>query len=88
MDYSKFKIGIIGLGYVGLPLALEFGKKFYAIGYDINEKRINELCEDYDSTNEISKIDLKKSKKLKFTSNFKWFKTGYGFFRQIYFETK
>ena len=71
MNYSKFKIAIIGLGYVGLPLAVEFGKKFRVIGYDINNKRINELCENYDSTNEITKNAFKKSKKLKFTSNFK-----------------
>ena len=37
------KIGIIGLGYVGLPLAIEFGKKFDVIGYDINKKRVDEL---------------------------------------------
>ena len=71
MNYSKFKIAIIGLGYVGLPLAVEFGKKFDVFGYDINKKRINELCENYDSTNEITKIAFKKSKKLKFTSNLK-----------------
>jgi len=38
----KNNIAIIGLGYVGLPLALEFGKKFRTIGFDINNKRINE----------------------------------------------
>ena len=37
------KIGIIGLGYVGLPLAVEFGKQFSSVGYDINSKRIEEL---------------------------------------------
>ena len=39
----KIKIGIIGLGYVGLPLALELGKYFQVIAFDINKKRINEL---------------------------------------------
>lgn len=37
------KIGIIGLGYVGLPLAIEFAKKYEVIGFDINSERINEL---------------------------------------------
>jgi len=43
MDLPKTKIGIIGLGYVGLPLAIEFGKKIEVIGYDISSKRISEL---------------------------------------------
>ena len=40
---KMFKIGILGLGYVGLPLAIEFGKKYQVIGYDKKAKRINEL---------------------------------------------
>jgi len=44
------KIAIIGLGYVGLPLAVEFGKKFDTIGFDINEPRIQELKQGEDST--------------------------------------
>ena len=40
---KKFKVAIIGLGYVGLPLAVEFGKKYETIGYDINVNRINEF---------------------------------------------
>jgi UDP-N-acetyl-D-galactosamine dehydrogenase len=47
-----YKIAIIGLGYVGLPLAIEFGKKYKTIGFDINEKRIEELISGKDSTNE------------------------------------
>ena len=47
------KIGIIGLGYVGLPLAVEFGKKFDVIGFDINKDRINELKSGYDRTHEV-----------------------------------
>jgi UDP-N-acetyl-D-galactosamine dehydrogenase len=47
------KIGIIGLGYVGLPLAIEFGKITKIIGYDINEERINELKNKEDRTKEI-----------------------------------
>ena len=63
------KIAIIGLGYVGLPLAVEFGKKFITIGYDINNLRIQELLELNDSTLEIDSKELKESKKLSFTFN-------------------
>ena len=49
------KLGIIGLGYVGLPLAVEFGKVRSTLGFDINESRIKELLENYDSTKECSK---------------------------------
>lgn len=49
----KKKIAIIGLGYVGLPLAVEFAKKFTVIGYDINQLRIQELTKGHDSTLEI-----------------------------------
>jgi UDP-N-acetyl-D-galactosamine dehydrogenase len=63
------KIAIIGLGYVGLPLALAFGKKFRTIGFDINKDRINELINKKDS-NLLSKKELfNKSKKLVFSSN-------------------
>jgi UDP-N-acetyl-D-galactosamine dehydrogenase len=53
------KIAVIGLGYVGLPLAVEFGKKFPTIGFDINEKRIAELKDGKDFTLEIKDRDLK-----------------------------
>ena len=52
------KICIVGLGYVGLPLAIEFGKKYITIGFDINNKRIEELNNGIDSTLEISSKDL------------------------------
>jgi UDP-N-acetyl-D-galactosamine dehydrogenase len=53
------KIAIIGLGYVGLPLAVEFGKKQHAIGFDINQTRVDELNTGHDRTLEISDEDLK-----------------------------
>lgn len=68
MDQS-IKIGVIGLGYVGLPLAVEFGKLYDVVGFDINEKRISELINGYDRTNESSELELKESKKLFFSSN-------------------
>lgn len=67
---SKEKIiGIIGLGYVGLPLAVEFGKKRSVIGFDININRINELHKSIDQTLEVSKEELKESKNLTFSNN-------------------
>jgi UDP-N-acetyl-D-galactosamine dehydrogenase len=62
-------IAIIGLGYVGLPLAVEFGKIFNCIGFDINQQRIDELRQGQDNTLEISKEDLSSTNKLKFSSN-------------------
>ena len=47
------KIAVIGLGYVGLPLAVEFGKKFSTVGFDINQARVNELNSGTDSTLEV-----------------------------------
>ncbi len=53
-------IGIIGLGYVGLPLAVEFGKKLHTVGFDINQNRVDELNSGHDRTLEIEDEDLKK----------------------------
>ncbi len=60
---------IIGLGYVGLPLAVEFGKKYETIGFDINAIRIEELRGGIDRTLEISKEELQEAKKLSFTTS-------------------
>ena len=68
MRKNEKKIGIVGLGYVGVPLAVEFGKKFITVGYDTNENRINELKKGIDSTGEVSKRNLQSSIKLSFTS--------------------
>lgn len=51
---TKHKISIIGLGYVGLPLAVEFGKKYPTVGFDINQNRVNELNSGKDSTLEVT----------------------------------
>ncbi|MDN3689487.1 nucleotide sugar dehydrogenase [Cyclobacterium jeungdonense] len=58
--FSDVKIAVIGLGYVGLPLAVEFAKKFPVIGFDISEKRVKELNAGKDGTLEVSDEDLKK----------------------------
>jgi len=57
----KNTVGIIGLGYVGLPLAVTFAKKHKVIGFDINEKRVNQLNSGEDSTNELTKDQVLKS---------------------------
>lgn len=56
---NEFKIAVIGLGYVGLPLAVEFARKYSVTGFDINRKRVDELNEGNDSTLEVSDCDLK-----------------------------
>jgi UDP-N-acetyl-D-galactosamine dehydrogenase len=63
------KIGIIGLGYVGLPLALAFSEKYRVIGYDLDEKRINSLQKGRDLTLQVSEKDLNESK-IKLSNNF------------------
>jgi UDP-N-acetyl-D-galactosamine dehydrogenase len=57
---TAYRIGIIGLGYVGLPLAVEFAKKYSVIGFDISQNRIKELTNNYDRTLEICSEDLNK----------------------------
>jgi UDP-N-acetyl-D-glucosamine/UDP-N-acetyl-D-galactosamine dehydrogenase len=65
------KIAIIGLGYVGLPLAVEFSKIKTTVGFDTNEKRIAELLNNYDSTNECSLEVLENAAGLTYTSDIK-----------------
>jgi UDP-N-acetyl-D-galactosamine dehydrogenase len=60
-------IGIVGLGYVGLPLAVEFGKQYKVVGFDINKKRIDELMRGEDRTLEVSTEELKEAEKLSFS---------------------
>jgi UDP-N-acetyl-D-galactosamine dehydrogenase len=61
------KLAIIGLGYVGLPLAVEFGKKYSVLGFDINKDRIAELGNGYDRTLEVDEANLKSSANLSFS---------------------
>jgi UDP-N-acetyl-D-galactosamine dehydrogenase len=67
---NKIKLAVVGLGYVGLPVAIEFGKKRKVIAYDYTTKRISQLKNFVDITNEVSKKELKAiKKKVYFTSN-------------------
>ncbi|MGD8111376.1 nucleotide sugar dehydrogenase [Vibrio sp. TRT 17S01] len=68
--YNK-KVAVIGLGYVGLPLAVEFGKEYSTIGFDINKLRVAELKESVDNTLECTTDEINSSKHLSFTSDLK-----------------
>lgn len=69
MDISSIKIGVVGLGYVGLPLAIEFARKYPVVGYDINVSRIRQLIAGEDKTKEVTEESLASSKNLIFTSD-------------------
>ncbi|SMC82051.1 UDP-N-acetyl-D-galactosamine dehydrogenase [Polynucleobacter kasalickyi] len=69
IELNQIKLAIIGLGYVGLPLAVEFGKKRTVIGFDINQNRIEQLRSCIDITLEINEEELYESKHLSFTTN-------------------
>jgi len=64
------KLAIIGLGYVGLPLAVEFGKKIETTGFDINQSRIQDLIDGVDRTLEVGSDELKQASKLTYTTKF------------------
>ncbi len=69
MELEDFKIAIIGLGYVGFPLAVEFGKNIPTLGFDIDTSRIAELNTGFDRTQEVTAEQLKESVSLTFSSN-------------------
>ena len=69
MKLEDIKLSIVGLGYVGLPLAVEFGRKRSVIGFDINQRRINELKAGNDFTLEVTQEELAAAKHLSFTTN-------------------
>lgn len=69
LKLENLKLAIIGLGYVGLPLAVEFGKKRPVVGFDINDKRIAELKSGHDHTLETESEELQAAKHLSFTTS-------------------
>ena len=68
LSLDTVRIGIVGLGYVGLPLAVEFGKRYATLGFDINSGRIEELRRGHDVTLEVDGDDLCASRRLRFSS--------------------
>jgi|GEM_PF-87927 len=64
----KSRIGVVGLGYVGLPLAVEFGKQYETIGFDVNPKRVAQLRRGRDLTLEVTAAELKAARRLSFTT--------------------
>ena len=66
---ENVKLGIIGLGYVGLPLAVEFGKKYPTLGFDINTKRVGELKKGHDFTLEVSSEELADSEYISYSAD-------------------
>jgi UDP-N-acetyl-D-glucosamine/UDP-N-acetyl-D-galactosamine dehydrogenase len=69
LNLRKCRLGIVGLGYVGLPLAVEFGKHFDTVGFDVKRNRIAELEAGKDSTLETTRAELKAATRLSFTSD-------------------
>lgn len=65
---ENIRITVVGLGYVGLPLAVEFGKKYPTVGFDINEGRVNELLQGIDRTKETSAEEIQAAKQLSFVT--------------------
>ena len=69
LNLRKCRIGVVGLGYVGLPLAVEFGKHFQTVGFDVKADRIAALRRGIDSTLEASKAELKSATQLSFSTD-------------------
>jgi UDP-N-acetyl-D-galactosamine dehydrogenase len=68
LNLRKCRIGVVGLGYVGLPLAVEFGKGLETIGFDVNAARVAQLRRGRDATLEVSRAELKAAQRLTFTT--------------------
>ena len=67
-NLRNLTVGVVGLGYVGLPLAVEFGRRFHTVGFDINQSRVDELRAGKDSTLEVDSEELEAADQLEFTS--------------------
>ncbi|HXW75377.1 MAG TPA: Vi polysaccharide biosynthesis UDP-N-acetylglucosamine C-6 dehydrogenase TviB [Steroidobacteraceae bacterium] len=68
LKLRKCRVGVVGLGYVGLPLAVEFGKHFETVGFDVNPGRVAALRKGRDSTLEVTRAELKSARRLSFTT--------------------
>src|SRR5579864_1013225 len=67
-NLRKCRIAVVGLGYVGLPLAMEFGRRFTTVGFDVKPARIAQLRAGRDATLEVSRAELKAARHLRFTT--------------------
>jgi UDP-N-acetyl-D-galactosamine dehydrogenase len=74
-NLKNIKLAIIGLGYVGLPLAVEFGKKYPTLGFDVNMKRLDQLRQGHDSTLEVDHQELTGAKQLSYSGKLEDLKT-------------
>ncbi len=75
LNLRNLRIGVVGLGYVGLPLAVEFGKRFSTVGFDIKAARVDELRRGHDSTLETDEAELASATKLSYTTRLEDLKT-------------
>jgi UDP-N-acetyl-D-galactosamine dehydrogenase len=71
LNLRKCRLGVVGLGYVGLPLAVEFGKRFETVGFDVKPERVAQLRKGRDSTLEVTRAELKSATHLRFTTEAK-----------------
>lgn len=85
ISFDNLQVVIIGLGYVGLPLAVEFGKKYCTLGVDINEQRVRDLAEGLDSMSELNYTDIKSAIHLLFSTTLS--KSNLNFKRQVFIIT-
>ena len=69
LTLKNIKLAVVGLGYVGLPLAVEFGRKRTVVGFDINQPRIDALKAGHDATLEVSNEELAEAENLSYTAN-------------------
>jgi len=67
-NLRNLKVAVVGLGYVGLPLAVEFGKRFNTVGFDVKQDRVDELRKGRDSTLEVDSDELAEATKLTYTT--------------------
>ena len=69
VNLKNIKIAVVGLGYVGLPLLVEFGKRYSTLGFDLNSERIKSLKQQYDNTLELSSEELAEAKHSEFSDS-------------------
>ncbi|MGH8220484.1 MAG: nucleotide sugar dehydrogenase, partial [Steroidobacteraceae bacterium] len=69
LNLRRCRVAVVGLGYVGLPLAVEFGKHFETVGFDVKERRVEELRAGRDNTLEVTRKELAAAERLTFTTD-------------------